>query len=115
MKPKGFSLVEVLIAASIVSVVAMSISQMQGASLYSMNQSRLMRQATDLSSAFMEELKAQPSQVPVLCNQRQLHGFDLSCSYSSLVGTPPIYNVRIQTSRNGHGYLDLQTIMAVQP
>ncbi len=115
MRHSGFSLVEVLIAASITSMVVLSVAQMQGTSLFSSRQARLMREATDIASSFIEELRAQPGNVPSLCANRETNGFSLSCSSTALSSNPASYQIRVQVGRNSRSYLDIQTILAVKP
>lgn len=115
MKRGGFSLLEVLIAASIVSIVVIMIAQLQGTSLFSSRQARLMHEATDVASHFVEDLRAQPANIPALCGNQESAGFALNCASSSLGSNPPSYMVHLEVSRNSKSYLTIHTVLAVKP
>jgi len=124
MRNKGFSLIEVLIAVIILSVAVLAIARLQDTGLKAVREARLMRQATDLARAKLEQLRANPGGIPGQCqgNQALGGGFVLSCSQTTCssisssgsctagVGTAA-YQISMQVNRQNKEYLNLQTVV----
>lgn len=84
MDKKGFSLIEVMIALVVFSVVALGGFAMQDTALKASREARLTREATDLARTHLERLRATANQIPTSGTScglpASMSGFTTTCS-----------------------------------